>query len=160
MLDGRVRVLRRSPGGREINLGQFGPGELFGEYALLPPHRNTATCRATGAARLLALPLLPPLSVLATLPQVASNFKNWLRLHGLLSYLRDQAFLGFMSAPSAVRFLNHLRPVTLRALRTIQAEGLGDHCWYFIQSGQVSLQPAAEETAESPCELGPGDSWP
>ncbi len=159
VLDGRVRVLRRAPGGREISLGQFGPGEVFGEYALLPPHRNTATCRAAGPARLLALPLLPPLSVLATLPGVASHFKNWLRLHGLVSYLRDRVFLGFMSAPSALKFLDRLRPVTFRALRTVQAEGLGDDGWYFIQSGQVSLQPAAAEPASPLRELGPGDAF-
>src|SRR4051812_19640215 len=42
---GRVRVLRLTKEGRELVLGTFGPGELFGEYALLPPGLNTATCR-------------------------------------------------------------------------------------------------------------------
>src|SRR5687768_13224485 len=45
VVEGRIRVLRRTESGREISLGSFGPGEFFGEYALLPPHINTATCR-------------------------------------------------------------------------------------------------------------------
>src|SRR5947209_1092030 len=59
VLEGRVRVLQPAVPGRDVALGAFGPGELFGEYALLPPHYNTATCRATTPGRVLRLPLAP-----------------------------------------------------------------------------------------------------
>jgi ATP-binding cassette subfamily B protein len=158
ILDGRVRVLRRSPGGREVSLGQLGPGEIFGEYALLPPHRSTATCRPACPVRLLQLPLLPLRPVLMAASAAGRQLKDWLRLHGLLAYLREQAFLGFMSAPSALTFLDRLTGVDFQALRSIQADGLADDCWFFITRGQVCLHPAESATSE-PRELGPGDCF-
>ena len=35
--EGRVRVLRQAGSGREVSLASLGPGEVFGEYALLSP---------------------------------------------------------------------------------------------------------------------------
>src|SRR5262245_32046219 len=55
---GRVRILRQS-GAREITLGMLQPGDVFGEYALLPPGFNTATCRTAVPSQLLRLPLAP-----------------------------------------------------------------------------------------------------
>src|SRR5262245_46399687 len=46
---GRVRILRRL-GPREISLGTLLPGDVFGEYALVHPGRNTATCRTSAYA--------------------------------------------------------------------------------------------------------------
>ena len=108
---GRCAILRRSSLGREVSVGVIGRGEVFGEYALLPPHRNTATCRAASPVRLLRLPLLPIKPILTIRFGTGVRLKNWLRLHGLLTYLREQTFLGFMSAPSALAHLDRLEPM-------------------------------------------------
>src|SRR5215472_5991916 len=55
---GRVRIVRQS-GRRELSLGMLLPGDAFGEYALLSPGNNTATCRTAAPSRLLRLPLAP-----------------------------------------------------------------------------------------------------
>src|SRR5262245_22780432 len=104
---GRVRILRQS-GPREITLGTLLPGDVFGEYALLPPGRNTATCRTSTPARLLCLPLAPLRSAVQSMTPVWKNLKNWLRLHTLLHFWRERAFLGFMSAESSLKFLDRL----------------------------------------------------
>jgi hypothetical protein len=59
---GKVRVLRTTKAGGEISVGSAGPGDLLGEYSLVPPGLNTATCRAAGPGQVLRLPLgpLPP----------------------------------------------------------------------------------------------------
>jgi len=117
LLEGKIRVIKISSSGKEASLGVFQPGQLFGEYALLPPHKNTATCRVAEPSRLLQLPLnvlreqLTP--ILATTP-----LKNWLRLHALLGYLREEAFLG------------------------IQNTGLLDDRWCFLRSGEANQQTA------------------
>src|SRR5262245_16681451 len=81
--DGRVRIVRQS-GQRELSLGLLHPTEVFGEYALLTPGRNTATCRTATPARLLRLPLAPLRTALQGMGPVWKNLKNWLRLHTLL----------------------------------------------------------------------------
>jgi CRP-like cAMP-binding protein len=151
LLEGQVRVVRPSDKGGEVSLGRLEAGDLFGEYALLPPGKNTATCRVVTPALLLRLPLAPLQSLFALNAQVWPNFKNWLRLHSLLHYLRGRSFLGFMSAPSALALLDSLQSTSFAAGETIQAEGLGADRWYVIEQGQVRLAPDRE--------LGPGDCF-
>ena len=72
--EGRVRILRQS-GTREVTLGMLQAGDLFGEYALLPPGRNTATCRTAAPSQLRRLPLAPLRTALQGLKPVWRNLK-------------------------------------------------------------------------------------
>jgi CRP-like cAMP-binding protein len=155
--EGRVRVLRHS-GRREVSLGVLLPGDVFGEYALLPPGNNTATCRTAAPARLVRLPLAPLRAALEGLPPVWKNLKNWLRLHTLLHFRRERTFLGFMSAESGLKLHDRMRPATFPAGQTIQANGLAAECWYLIEHGTVRLR-AASEPESAGVELGPGEAF-
>ena len=155
--DGRVRIVRQS-GARELTVGILRPGDVFGEYALLPPGRNTATCRAAAPCRLLGLPLDGLRTALAGRKLVRKNLKNWLRLHTLLHFCRERAFLGFMSAESSLKLLDHLQPAAFAAGQTIQTKGLAAESWHLIEQGTVRLQ--ATESPEAPAvDLGPGESF-
>src|SRR5262245_8762361 len=147
--DGKVRLIRQS-GRRELSLGMLLRGDAFGEYALLPPGNNTATCRTAAPSRLLRLPLAPLRAALQGQPPVWRNLKNWLRLHTLLHFHRERTFLGFLSAESGLKLHDRLRPAAFPAGQTIQANGLAEDCWYLIDRGTVGL--AGEE-------LGPGESF-
>jgi len=147
----------RQVGPREITLGTLLPGDVFGEYALLPPGRNTATCRTSAPSRLLCLPLAPLRSVIQGMKPVWKNLKNWLRLHTLLHYHRERAFLGFMSAESALKLLDRLRLASFPAGQTLQATGLAADTWHVIERGTVRLHlpgPAAAGV-----DLGPGEMF-
>ena len=154
VLEGKVRVLRTTAADKDLTLGTMSVGEVFGEYALVRPGLNTATCRAATSSRLLRLPLASLMDFLKDRPEVIANLKNWLRLHALIQHLRSQAFLGFLSAPSALKYLPHLEAVTIARHCCIQANGLSDDCWYFVEQGQVFLPEAGTATG---WELGPGD---
>jgi CRP-like cAMP-binding protein len=154
--EGRIRILRDS-GGRELTLGIMTTGDVFGEYALLPPGQNTATCRAATRSRLLRLPLEPARTAIQGMKPVWKNLKNWLRLQTLLQFRREKTFLGFMSAESGLRLLDRLQPVTFQAGQTIQARGLEMDSWYLIEEGKVRLQH--DELEASGEELGPGDTF-
>jgi CRP-like cAMP-binding protein len=104
---GRVRIVRQS-GRREVSLGVLLPGDAFGEYALLPPGNNTATCRTATPSRLVRLPMTPLRAALQGPPAVWKNLKNWLRLHTLLHFHRERTFLGFMSGESALKLHDRL----------------------------------------------------
>src|SRR5262249_387618 len=127
VLEGRVRILRQSSR-REISLGMLQPGDVFGEYALLPPANHTATRRTRPGSR--PLPLAPLRSAVESAPRVRRNLKNWLRLHTLLHFYRERTFLGFMSAESGLRLHDRLRPATFAAGQTIQANSLAEDCWH------------------------------
>jgi CRP-like cAMP-binding protein len=136
---GRIRVLRAGRAGADLTVGFLGPGDLFGEYALVPPHRATATCRTVEPSSFIRLPLGPLKAMLPQTPTVPVTIKRWLRLHALTAYLRDRSFLGFMSAETALDFLEDLMPHTFSSGQTIQAERLGFGEWHFVESGEVLL---------------------
>src|SRR5262245_57571750 len=153
---GRVRIVRQS-GRREVSLGMLLPGDVFGEYALLAPGNNTATCRTAAPSRLLRLPLAPLRAVLQEQHPVWRNLKNWLRLHTLLHFHRERTFLGFMSAESGLRLHDRLRPAAFPAGQTIQANGLAADCWYLLEQGTVRLR--ADEPDSAGVDLGPGETF-
>src|SRR5262245_47947382 len=157
VLDGRVRIVRQS-GRREVSLGMLLSGEVFGEYALLAPGNNTATCRTAAPSRLLRLPLALLRAALREEPPVWRNLKNWLRLHTLLHFRRERTFLGFMSAESGLKLHDRLRPAAFPPGQTIQANGLAADCWYLIEQGTVRLR-GADEPDTAGVDLGPGESF-
>jgi CRP-like cAMP-binding protein len=153
---GTLRVLRPTRSGKDVSLGTFGPGDLFGEYALLRPGLTPATCRGCDAGRVWRFPLGPLREHLTARPEIQGHLRAWLRLHALLRHLRDQSFLGFMSATSFLPLLDRCHLVSIPAVRTVQADGLADDSWFFIQGGEVALHT---DDPGPPITLGPGDCF-
>ena len=52
---GRARAIREHPDGRSITLAHFGPGDMFGEMAMLDGERRSATVEATEATEAIAI---------------------------------------------------------------------------------------------------------
>lgn len=157
ILSGKVRVLRTRKNQREIAVAVHRPGEIFGEYALLDPGLNTATCRGAETGRVLRLPLAPLKEQLQLLLAGRSRLKKWLRLHYLLAHLRDQACLGFMSAHSFLPLLDHLEIVRFCAGNTLQAEGFHDDRWFVLRAGRAII--GADTDSRPGRVLGPGDCF-
>jgi CRP-like cAMP-binding protein len=153
VLSGKVRVFRAAQG-REINVCSLRPGEVFGEYALLPPGLNTATCRAAEVGQVLRLPLDPLRERVTQLLQGRSRLKNWLRLHYIVAHLRDHPCLGFMSANSFLPLLEHFGSIRFAAGDTMQTVGLHDDRWFVMHTGRAVIG-----TAEQARELGAGDCF-
>ena len=55
VLDGKIKLTRAAPDGRENLLSVIGPGEMFGELSLFDPRPRTASASAITDARLAAL---------------------------------------------------------------------------------------------------------
>jgi CRP/FNR family cyclic AMP-dependent transcriptional regulator len=55
ILDGKIKLTRAAPDGRENLLSVHGPGEMFGELSLFDPSPRTASAAAVTDARLAAL---------------------------------------------------------------------------------------------------------
>jgi CRP/FNR family cyclic AMP-dependent transcriptional regulator len=52
---GRARAIREHPDGRSITLAHFGPGDIFGEMAMLDGERRSATVEATEGTEAIAI---------------------------------------------------------------------------------------------------------
>jgi CRP/FNR family transcriptional regulator len=52
---GRVRALHENPDGRTITLAHFGPGDVFGELAMIDDERRTATVETIDDVEALAI---------------------------------------------------------------------------------------------------------
>lgn len=155
IIQGKIRIVKKSKTNSLVSIGVVGPNEIIGEYALLTPHNNTATCRAMEPTKVLQLPLVTMQHFLANHKNININLKNWLRLHTLINHFRNKTFLGFMSVLSALKYLDKLRIETYSPMRTIQAEGFAGDQWFIIEEGTVALH----QPNEPPQVLGQGDSF-
>ena len=69
--DGKVKLGRRSPDGRENLLAILGPGEMFGELSLFDPGARTTTATAVAGTDLVGLGHAELTEFVSTRPEVA-----------------------------------------------------------------------------------------
>ena len=69
--DGSFRITREHSDGRAITLATLGPGEIFGELAMLDGDERSASAEALTDGELLALPAGDVRSLLARHPEIA-----------------------------------------------------------------------------------------
>lgn len=71
ILEGGVRIVLRTPSGQELILGDFGPGEAFGEVAAIDQRTRSASVTALYRSRLIVLPPEPYLDEILGSPTAA-----------------------------------------------------------------------------------------
>jgi NADH dehydrogenase len=74
IVDGEVEVIKRVPGHGEVPLRRMGPGDCFGEIALLGDHIRTATTRSLTSVNLLAVDRDSFHALFSTLPPLRDFF--------------------------------------------------------------------------------------
>jgi CRP/FNR family transcriptional regulator, cyclic AMP receptor protein len=101
VLDGKLKLGKSSPDGRENLQEILGPGEMFGELSLFDPGPRTATATAITDAKLLMLPHEKVLDLITSQPAVSLEL-----LRRLAQRLRDsrgeQSDLVFVDVPGRV----------------------------------------------------------
>jgi CRP-like cAMP-binding protein len=75
-VDGQVEVLKRVPGQGNATLRRLGPGDCFGEIALLGDHIRTATTRSLTAVNVLAVDRDAFQALFSTLPPLRMFFER------------------------------------------------------------------------------------
>ena len=73
VLDGKIKLTRTAPDGRENLLSVHGPGEMFGELSLFDPIPRTSSATAVTSARLAGLTHDDMRAWLSTRPDVAMH---------------------------------------------------------------------------------------
>ena len=69
-------MLKRVPGASAMSIRRLGPGECFGEIALLGDHVRTATTRSVTAVNLLAVDREAFEALFSTLPPLRTFFER------------------------------------------------------------------------------------
>ena len=95
VIDGRLKALTTSPEGDEVVFNVMGPGEVFGEVALLSESPRSATVRAIDRCELLVLDRRDFLAFLKRSPDVAVRMLTVLveRLVRVSEFVEDVQFL-------------------------------------------------------------------
>lgn len=150
VVEGEIEVRNTTPGGRDIRLVAFGPGDLVGEIAALDGGSRSADVAAIRRSRLWRIPRAPLLAALEAEPKaaVALIVELSARLRATDAALEDKAVLDL--AGRLARMLlaeGYGRTVALTQTEIARRLGLSRekvnrklHAW--ADEGWVELSPA------------------
>lgn len=124
----------------EIVLKQMGPGEVFGEIALLTPGaRRTATVRATATLLVLSLENTLFTKLLQTYPDIRSAFEMSTELLLTAKFLKQASPFSTLNPDNTRDLVNRLKKISLPASARVVKQGdEGDSC-YLIRKGKVEV---------------------
>jgi CRP/FNR family transcriptional regulator, cyclic AMP receptor protein len=139
--DGSFRITREHSDGRAITLATLGPGEIFGELAMLDGDERSASAEALTDGEVLALPAGDVRSLLARHPEIALKLVAGLvrRLRAANVRLSRQSF---QTVPSRVA------GILAQLSREAQADN-GDAEEITIRMNQTDLAQLAGTSRES-----------
>ncbi len=143
--EGSFRVTREHSDGRAITLATLGPGEIFGELAMLDGDKRSASAEALSEGELLALPANDVRALLARHPEISLKLVAGLvrRLRAANVRLSRQSF---QTVPSRVA------GILAQLSREGQDDGGGDGApeeEVTIQMNQTDLAQLAGTSRES-----------
>ncbi|MDX2193460.1 MAG: peptidase domain-containing ABC transporter [Gemmatimonadales bacterium] len=134
---GRARVVKAGEGGAEVPLNRLGPGDLFGEAALLGGGTRSATVRASGDVQAWRLDAAAFAALVAARPELG----QWLELQARHRELHNffLQFTAFRVLPpdALARLLEGLEPVRVRAGEVVVRAGDPPGAMYIVQEGQL-----------------------
>jgi CRP-like cAMP-binding protein len=139
VLEGQARVLIDEGGGSEVSLNLLGPGDAFGEDALLDGTPRTMTVRAASPLTVLRLDAGVFAAVVSRYPEIRVSFDTAARARRLNEFLRLHSAFSVLRANSSVDLLAQLEEVTLTDGEAAVREGEAADAMYLIQEGRLGV---------------------
>lgn len=95
VIQGKVRILLRTPTGKEVILTEMGPGQYFGEMAAIDGSSRSANVSALEPSEMCVMPAKAFVEAMAEVPDVSFNVMRGLsaRIRELNHRLGEHAFL-------------------------------------------------------------------
>jgi ATP-binding cassette subfamily B protein len=136
---GTARVVKRGEHDEEVPLNKLGPGDGFGEVALLEGGSRTATVRASSEVQALRLDR----SVFAALergnPEIRAEFELQVRHHRLRDFLRVHSVFARLPATALAQLIGELVPRELARGELLLRQGDPPVSMYIIREGRLRV---------------------
>ncbi|HMJ00121.1 MAG TPA: peptidase domain-containing ABC transporter [Gaiellaceae bacterium] len=147
VVSGTARVLKRKGDGDEVSIEMLGPGDVFGEMALLEGIPRTATVRANSAVDALRLDGTVFRALVRLKPEIKEHFEREAE-RGRLRYLfRLSSDLSRIRAETLDELIDALERVTVAKGDVVIRQGERASRMYFVESGRLRVVWESEERA-------------
>ncbi|MGH9037796.1 MAG: cyclic nucleotide-binding domain-containing protein, partial [Acidimicrobiia bacterium] len=138
IVSGRARALRQGLGGEEVSLGVLGPGDVFGESALLEGSVRGATIRARSPVEALRLPAVVFQALRATDPRVTEYFDLLARFRALKNLFRQSPVFSTLPDDTVGAALAEMEPLAVGRGDVVVTEGDEPDAMYFVEAGRLA----------------------
>ncbi len=139
VIEGQARVLVEGDEGTEVSLNLLGPGEPFGEAALLEGTPRSATVRAASELTVLRLDRGVFAAVLERYPEVRQSFRDAARARRINDFLRVHSAFSALDRDSTLYLLDHLEEVVLDDGDVAVRQGDDADAMFLIHDGRLSV---------------------
>lgn len=150
---GQAAVVTRDLIGEEITLKVFGPGEGFGETALVEEVKRTATVKAVTDLDVYVLDRATFTGLERSAPAFARSVREYVDLLAVDRVLKKASPFARLSPERIRRIAGQLVPVRATAGEDVVREGDDGDRFYLIRTGRYEVLQGTRRVAE----LGPGD---
>jgi ABC-type bacteriocin/lantibiotic exporter with double-glycine peptidase domain/CRP-like cAMP-binding protein len=139
VIEGQARALVEGNEGTEVSLNLLGPGDGFGEVALLEGTPRTATVRAASKLTVLRLDRGIFSAVAERYPEVRESFRDAARARRINDFLRVHSAFSVLDRDSMLDLLDNLEEVTLADGAVAVRQGADADAMFLIEDGRLSV---------------------
>jgi ABC-type bacteriocin/lantibiotic exporter with double-glycine peptidase domain/CRP-like cAMP-binding protein len=154
VVEGQARALIEGNDGAEVSLNLLGPGDGFGEAALLEGTARTATVRAASKLTVQRLDRGVFSAVADRYPEVRERFRDAARARRINDFLRVHSAFSVLDRDSMLDLLDHLEEVALADDEVAVRQDEEADAMFLVQDGRLSVwidhRPEADRHGEDP----------
>jgi ATP-binding cassette subfamily B protein len=145
IISGSARALRRGDRGEEVSLGSLGPGDTFGEIALLEDGDRTATVRASGDVEALKLDKGIFRAVVQVNPEIKEHFERHLERVRLHDLFRLSSAFADLDPGTLNSLIDALEPLSAEKGELVVRQGDASDSMFFVEEGRLRAVWQTEE---------------
>jgi ATP-binding cassette subfamily B protein len=139
ILEGQVRVLKRSDSGEELALDKLGPGDVFGESALFEGGIRNASVRCSSPTRLLRLSREKFDALAEKRPSLRKHLEQTRKLRAIRIFLFKRTQFGRLPDTELSQLIEKLQPVSFADGQYLIEQGDNPGPMFLIESGKVHV---------------------
>ena len=144
IVSGSARVLKGA-GNDEVSLGALGPGDTFGEAALIEDTHRAATVRASSDVEALKLDRAVFGAAVNVNPELREHFARHAERLRLRNLFRFSSSLATLDDESLDRLIDALEPRAVRKGETVVRQGEAATSMFFVDDGRLRAQWQSED---------------